>query len=299
MRRLEGGGTYSPMTNHVWRGGSTKTMVGCLIRDPLRRVVWGGLLKKVCLSMFKYAVYLNPCFSGNSMSQQSVKGMGESGSRILRVGGIAMVLFGFCYFLGVVFSLVIGPAPEGVAYLTNLADHPLISNMNFVVFIIAHLLLIAAVVALYQALKDTCKIAMILASVILGIFIVFDIAVTELTSLSLVSLAQNYVSSTGVARDAFLAEAQNALAILPIATLLSFVISSIGFLIVGLVMLKGVFHKLVAVLGIIVGIEGILAGFYVFVPVLGFFLLPSLFTAALWAVLVGVRLNGLARGSFS
>lgn len=216
---------------------------------------------------------------------------GESGKKLYRIGSIAIFLFGICYFLGAIFSLAIGPAPEGEAYLTSLAEHAMISNINFLVFIIAHLLLIPAIIALYIFLRDDHKVTMVLATGLLAVFIVLDIGVTELTSLSLVSIAQQYVASSGTSQAAVYMQAQGLLGILPIATLLSFVLSSIGILIVALAMLKSPFRKITGVVGIFIGVIGTLAGFYVFVPVLTLFMIPSIIALALWAFLVGIQLN--------
>jgi len=210
-----------------------------------------------------------------------------------KIGGIALLLFGVCYILGGILSLVIGPSPAGIAYFTSLAKHPTLSFMNFTVFIVAHLFLIPGVIALYLVLRHNNKIVMIIATGILAAFIIMDIGITELISLSLVSLSQNYAASSGSAQAAFLSEAQNLLGILPLATLLSFVVSSIGFIVIALVMMKGPFTRLAGIIGIIVGIEGILAGFYIVIPSLSLLMIPSLFTAALWAIIVGVQLNKL------
>lgn len=223
----------------------------------------------------------------------------SSKERIYRVGSIAIILFGICYFLGAVFSLIIGPAPEGAGYLTSLAGHATVSYINFIVFIIAHLLLIPAIIALYLLLKPTHKISMSIAAVILAVFIVLDIGITELTSLSLVSLAQKYVVSSGAAQDVVYAQAQGLLGILPLATLLSFVLSSIGFLIIALAMLKSPFRKVTSIVGILVGIIGTLAGFYAYVPVLSLFMIPSLFAATLWAFLVGIQLHKIKSSQLS
>lgn len=50
---------------------------------------------------------------------------------------------------------------------------------------------------------------------------------------------------------------------MPIATFFGFVVSSIGTLIVAIVMLKGVFGKVTAWAGIVACVEGIPGGFYV------------------------------------
>jgi len=79
----------------------------------------------------------------------------------------------------------------------------------------------------------------------------------------------------------------------PLATFYSWVVSSVGVLIISIVMLKGVFGKLIAYLGIVVGIVGTVGGFYVFLPALLVLASPTLVAFGLWCVLAGIRLYRL------
>ena len=85
--------------------------------------------------------------------------------------------------------------------------------------------------------------------------------------------------------------AGRALAILPAATFFSYAISSIGLLIVSVVMLRAVFTKITAYAGIVASVEGILGGFYPLFPPLAVLLVPSLIAFAVWALLAGRRLT--------
>ncbi|MDG7002279.1 MAG: DUF4386 family protein, partial [Nitrososphaerota archaeon] len=211
---------------------------------------------------------------------------------LYRIGGIAMSVTGFLYYASVVLSAILGPAPSsGEAYLNALAGHVSAAQLNFMVWIIADFLLIAVTFALYLALKGINKNAMLLASAFMGLFVILDLGLTELNSLVAVSLSQSYTAATTDAiRSTYIAASNYALATLPLATFYSFFISSIGVLIIGLVMMKGVFPRAVGLLGIAVGIEGTLASFYVLVPILSVLMIPSLATFGMWSIFAGVRL---------
>jgi len=216
---------------------------------------------------------------------------------LYRIGGISLIIVGILYFCGAIFSYIIGPAPSsGVEYMQGIMNQILISGINFVFFIIAHFFLIAGVLALYFALKGINKKAMILSIGIMSVFIVLDIAVTEVNSLALVSLSQGYtLATTEAQRAAYLAAAYYALATIPIGTFISYVVSSVGLLIMSVVMLKGVFRKIAPLLGIAASIEGIIGGFYIFIPSLVILLSPCLITFTLWCIASGTRLNILAK----
>jgi hypothetical protein len=168
----------------------------------------------------------------------------------------------------------------------------MISRLNFLFFVLAHILLIPGISAFYFALKGINKNAMIIATGIMGLFIAVDIGITEMDSLALVTISQNYLAAASEAqRSAFIAAANYGLAILPIATFFSFFVSSVGLVIIATVMLKGVFMRVAALVGIVAGIEGIAGAFYVLIPSLSVLLIPCLITFALWSFIVGIRFN--------
>lgn len=216
---------------------------------------------------------------------------------VYQVGGVGMAVAGVCYVVGAVISVILGPPPSGdEAYLQALAGHVVLSQINFGLFALADFGFLPAALALSLALKHLAKNAMLIAVGALGLFIVLDLGITELNSLTLVTLTQQYAAATTAAqRAAYTAAADYALATLPLATFYSFLVSSIGFLIVSLVMLKGVFGKRTAYLGIISTIAGILGAFYVVVPILALLLSPCLIAFGIYLVLGGVRLYTLGK----
>ena len=213
------------------------------------------------------------------------------------IGGISLILIGVLYFVGMILSIVIGPPPSSSqAYMNAIAAHPVAAPINFTLFIVAHFLLIPAVFALYFVLRGVNKTAMLLAAALWGIFIVLDIGVTEMSSMALVTLSHSYVTATSeTQQSAYLAAANYALATLPLATLYSYVVSSIGLLITAVLMLRGPFMRAVALFGIGASVLGIIGGFYIFVPALAWLLSPCLIAFVLWLIGAGIRLCLLSR----
>ncbi len=202
---------------------------------------------------------------------------------VYRAGGICLLVNGVIYLLVAVLSIILGPAPSsGEPYLKTLAGHAILAQVNFGVFALSDVLLVPTVLALYLALKHVAKNPMLIAAGLLALFCLLDLAITELNSLTLVSLTQHYMAAT------------YALATLPIATFFSYVVSSVGLFITSFVMLKGVFNRPTALSGIVASIAGIVGSLYVFLPAFAALLVPSLITFGLWALLAGTRLYKLS-----
>jgi len=117
--------------------------------------------------------------------------------------------------------------------------------------------------------------------------------VTELNSMTLVSLSQGYTAASSDAlRASYLGAATYGYAALPLQTVLSFGIGSVGYLLWCLPMAKSAFGRGIAILGVAVNIVGILgaAAPVVSSSILGLlqFLAPPLI--GFWIILVGVKL---------
>jgi hypothetical protein len=231
--------------------------------------------------------------------QSVAPGSSDTDSRwsgLCRVAGVCLMAAGVIYGVSAVLSLIIGAAPSSAQlYLDSVARHVLASRVNFGLWIVADVLLLPAALALYLVLRSTAKYAMLVGSGLLALFAVWDLSVTELDSLTLVADAKRYAAAGSTAqRAAYVAAAKHTLAVLPVATFVSYAVSSVGLLIVSVVMLRAVFSRWTAYAGIVASAEGLVGGFYpVFAP-LAVLLTPSLIAFAVWAVLAGVRLNVLA-----
>jgi hypothetical protein len=218
---------------------------------------------------------------------------------VYQTGGLAMIVAGLLYLIGSTCGIILGvPPANSQAYLQSLADKPALAMVTYWIFGLAVILLLPGMLGLYHALKGINKSAMLIAAGLTITFIILDLGVTELTSLALVSLTQNYASAASDAqRTAYLAAANWGLAIIPFATFLSYAGPSSGWLIASIIMLKGIFGNFTARLGIIVNILGILIAFYFLfpVPVLGIFLTPILVLYGVWLIAAGRRLYRLGK----
>jgi Domain of unknown function (DUF4386) len=213
---------------------------------------------------------------------------------VYRLGGVCLFLTGLLFFAGAALSILIGPAPlGGEAYLNGVAAHPMLSRLNFGAFALTDFLLVPGLLALYLALRRIDKNAMLVAAGLIALYVVLDLAITELNSLTLVALTREYEAAAEAEKPAYVAAASYALATLPLGTFLSYVVSSFGLLIVSVVMLKGVFSRPTAWVGIVASAEGLVGGFYVLVPVLAVLLVPSLLAFGIWSLLAGTRLYRL------
>lgn len=217
---------------------------------------------------------------------------------VYRVGGIGLLLFGLIYLIEMTLNSFWGipGATDSMQYLQSLAAHPHQAQVEYGLYSLADFLLVPGVLALYLALKRIAKNPMLIATGLMAVFVVLDLAITEANSLTIVALTQHAAAATSAtAREAYLAAALYALPTVALATFYSWVISSGGVLIISIVMLKGVFTRLTAYLGIVAGILGVVAGFYVYVPALAVLAIPALFTFGLWCVLAGIKLYRLGK----
>jgi hypothetical protein len=206
-----------------------------------------------------------------------------------KVGGISLVIVGISYIVGAVLSLIIGPAPsDALDYLNALSAHRLLSMTNFAFFTLADVFIVPAAITLYITLKDTNKPAMLTASTLMIVFAVFDAGITELNSFQLVALSQNLAAATSEAqRSAIMLTVNSIQSTLPIITLCSFVISSIGLAITAAVMVKGAFSKRATLPGLTAGVAGTLGGFYIIVPILSVLMVPSIIAMGIWGIFAG------------
>jgi hypothetical protein len=210
---------------------------------------------------------------------------------IYRIAGPAMLSVGILYLLLGVFtvSLRIPPTP-GTADLPTFAAHATGGTVTFGLFMVTDLLLIPALLALYFALRGVNRPIVLVGSGLLAVFIVMDLVVTEPNWLNLYSLAYSYVhTSSPVQAAGFLASAKTALELVPITNALSYVISSAALLLLSIALLRSVFGRAVARIGMGINAAGVLAGFGYFIPAFAPLITAVLFAFGLWMILLGAR----------
>jgi len=215
---------------------------------------------------------------------------------LYRISGVIIVIvgiLGFVLMIGGADLYKSGYPSTPAAYLQLVSQNQGLANHLWSLWILSDFLGIAPTVAIYLILRHYNKTMAVVGTLIAGLYIFYDISVTELNSLTLVSLSQGYSSATTDAlRASYLGAATYAYSALPLQTVLSFGIGSVGYLIWCVPMAKSLFGPRTAAFGVIVNVVGILGAAAPVVASSAFglmqFLAPPLIGA--WFIVVGFQL---------
>jgi hypothetical protein len=187
-----------------------------------------------------------------------------------------------------------GYPADPTTYLQLVAQHQSLAALTWSLWIVADFLLMAPTVALYIALRPHNRSLALIGSLLAMFFNVYDICVTELNSLTLVSLSHGYAAATGeAARAAFVAAATYGYHGLAIQTVLSFATGTLGYLLWCLPMARSFIGRGTAIFGavvMVVALVGSAAPLFPASAILALCQFVCIPACALWFVLVGVRL---------
>ena len=220
------------------------------------------------------------------------------------VGGITAVLTGIAGLASSRMGYLLysaGYPSDPMAYLDLVSQQHVRANSLWSLWILNDLIGFVPAVAGYLVLRRANRSLALIGTLFLFFYLFYDISVTELNSLTLVSLGQGYASApSDAARAAYVAAATYGYAALPLQTVLSFGVGSIGWLLWSVVVLQGrsIFPRWMGVLGVIVNVIGIIGAAAPVVPasfILGlcqFFAVPFI---AVWVIVTGVRLYRYGR----
>jgi hypothetical protein len=167
-------------------------------------------------------------------------------------------------------------------------------------WIVLDFLLIVPTVALYLVLRRDNHLLALLGALLSLFFIFYDVSVTELNSLTLVSLSNGYASAaTALLKAPYVAAATYGYTALPLQTVLSFAIGSLGYLLWSVAMLQGsIFPKWAGILGIVMGVTGVVGAAAPLVSgsiVLGVCQYLAIPLMGLWFLIIGVLLRRYGR----
>jgi len=207
-----------------------------------------------------------------------------------RVGGLSALAIGLAYLVIVALYARVGAPPTGgqawLEYLT-LADKATFWQAIIGLSVLTNFLYVPVALSLYLALRSVSEKAMLVGVTFIGLFVVLELAVNWTCYASLLVLSHGYAAASEAQRAAYVAAASYPSAVLASRLALVYAIGtlSFGFLVIGLVMLRGVFSKATAYLGVVTGLLGIaaVAGFSVAV-------ILNALCALLWLLFVGYRL---------
>jgi hypothetical protein len=231
-----------------------------------------------------------------------VHAVDPDGRWLYRVGGISALLLGIGYIITIPLYAAVGAPPSGgEARLNYLVGKTTVWWAILGLSVVTDVLFIPVALALYLALKGVNRAAMLLGATLVGLFVVLDLGVTWPNYASLITLSGAYAAATTDAqRAASVAAAGYASAVLDstLEAVYSILVLSVGILLIGLVMRKGIFGKVTAYLGVITGILGIVsvAG-PLFISTLDVAIIVTSALTTIWVLLVGFRLIRLGQRS--
>jgi hypothetical protein len=213
------------------------------------------------------------------------------------------MVLGVSYVVIIVAYVLAGAPPhEAEQWLKYLSERTAAWWMILGLSVLTDLLFVPVAIALFLALKNVNRNAMLAGAGLLIAFAFLDLAVTWPNCASLISLSGQYTSATndGLRTHVIVTAAQYPAAVLnsSLVGVYAILIPSLGNLIVGLVMLKGDFSKLTAYLAVMSGILGVVAvvGPH-FARVLGLAIVIGSVLTTVWVFMAGYRLYRLGRAS--
>jgi len=214
---------------------------------------------------------------------------------LLRVGGVSALLVGLGYL--VIFPLYakVGAPPSGGGelWLHYLAGKTTIWWAILWLSVVTDLLFVPVGLALFASLKHMNRSAMLVATTCVMLFVAMDLSITWSHYASLLTLSERYAAAaTDRERATYIAAAEYASAIFGSRLFIVYAIGvlSSGILLVGVVMLRGVFNRVPAYLALATGILGIasLSGW-------GVAIILNAVCATLWLLFTGAGLWRLGR----
>ena len=220
-------------------------------------------------------IYINPSWKG-----------------VYKVGGISLFVAGVIPFIFLLFVIILQqtiPVPAQKAL-----EDPTTPTYLYLLATLGELLLMPAGLGLYLSLKDVKKTHMFIAISLWVLAVpMFLAARGQLIALSQIS--GRYLSTTNeMMKAAYLASAELAIEVQSIYSYMALILLSVASIIIGTVMLKGVYGKVAGYLVIAAGILTLFTPLGVIIEVPFIILFSGVILSALWQVIVGLKLYKLS-----
>jgi len=234
------------------------------------------------------------------MNEKTQFTVDPEGKWLYRAGGIASFVLVIGWFLTFpLYATGGGPAPMGAeARLIHYAGRESAWWAILWLMVFTDLFYVCIALALYQSLKKIDQSMMLLFIACKGLFFALDLGVGWTNHAALFNLSRLYAAAASEAQRAAIvtaAAAPSAVLDSLLPSFYSIVIPALGTLFASLAMLKGVFSKRTAYLGLAAGVTGIIAVADPFIGVLGKVHIVNALLATIWFLLVGIRLYKLGQ----
>jgi hypothetical protein len=212
-------------------------------------------------------------------------------------GSVSAVLFVVLNVAAIVILATIPPAPSsgGAATLQWIASHKTAYTLELILFVAPSALAMVVFLALYVTLRHLNKSLTAIAALIAIASEVTALAVNsspQSLNAALILLSDQYTAATGDAQRLAFASAAESLIATTNAVNPAGIMLEVGILIMSVVMMRGVFPKSVAYLGVVTGVVGIFSE--ALRPIIGFAYIVFFVLEVIWLIAVGWRLYRLA-----
>jgi hypothetical protein len=221
-----------------------------------------------------------------NLTYPSWKGVIQWGGICLFVAGVILIIF---FFSIIVLQLTLPiPAKEAL-------EDPLPPTVLFLIAATGELLLLPGVLALYFSLKDIKRTPIVIATALWSVSVIMFLASRGLI-ISLSQISGRYMDTTNeTLKAAYLASAELALETQNIYSIMAVTLLSVATIIIGLVMLEGVFGKRIGYVVIVAGILSIFAPFAVILGIPLIISIVGLILSASWQMFIGIKLYKLGK----
>ncbi len=212
---------------------------------------------------------------------------------VYKVSGLSLLISGVIVILFLITILVFQVQLPLSAQ--SVLDAPLQPILLFSLATFGEFLLMPGILGLYLSLKDVNKNQVFLGTVVfLTAIPIFLISRGHVISLLIIS--DYYSTTTDVTlRTTYLAIAQFALEVSGVFTVMALALFGIGSIVIGLVMLKGVFNQQTAYLVIVAGTLTTIGTFGILLDPLTIGTPFGLILSGIWQIIIGTKLYNLSQ----
>jgi len=215
----------------------------------------------------------------------------QSEKGILKAGGFSFIAAGFVLFLFFIALLVLQTSPTLTPEMV--LDDPVPPVSLYALAAFGELLLMPGGLGLYYSLKNVKKTHMLMATA-LWLVAVISFLISRSQIIALAPISDSYQATTSeTMRAAYLVSAEHAIELGNVFAEMALMFLGASSIIIGLVMLKGVFSKGVSYLVIISGTLTLLGTMGVLLEPITILAPFGLILGAVWQIIVGVKLYKL------
>jgi hypothetical protein len=215
---------------------------------------------------------------------QTWKGIYKTGGFSLLAGGVILIIFLLSVFI---FRVDLPLTAQAVL------ENPMPPVTLYLAAALGEFLLIPSALGLYFSLKDVNKNRMLIA-VSTWFVAVTMYLVSRGQIISLLPMSRSYMPiSSDFTRTAYLVSADHALEVANIYGNIALMLHQVGAILIGLVMLKGVYGRRTGYLVTVAGTMAFIGTFGIVLKPLALFTLFGLMLTGVWQIIVGVKLYKL------